>query len=90
MDLGPMRKSYRGDREVSSLGRVSAGAGSRKSFEERRGSGRNAKGFLRPPHGAEGLGVIVVGQGRSKTTNVGDVPGKPGRRWAREAACGGG
>ena len=75
MDLGPMRKNYRGKREVSFLGRVSAGAGSRKSSGEGRRSRGDPTGFMRPPYRGRGLGVILVGQGRSKTTNGGDVLG---------------
>ena len=57
MDLGPMRKNYRGKREVSSLGRVSAGAGSRKSSGEGRRSRGDPTGFMRPPYRGRGLGL---------------------------------
>lgn len=77
MDLGPMRKSYRGDREVTPPRRASAGAGAQgiRVIAGAEGNGRDNLGFLFHPLG---LGVTFVGEGGSKTIKGGSVPGKRG------------
>lgn len=72
-----MRKSYRGDREVTPPRRASAGAGAQgiRVIAGAEGNGRDNLGFLFHPLG---LGVTFVGEGGSKTIKGGSVPGKRG------------
>lgn len=79
MDLGPMRKSYRGDREVPSPGGVSRSGGATggpESLVEERGSRRNPTGFQGPPRGARGLGGSPRGRRGFKVNQLGRGSGE--------------
>lgn len=78
MDLGPMRKSYRGDREVPwASGQPPAGGlGTGGPESSLKGRGEDPHGFSGPPRGTRKFGVTPVGEGGSRTTNAGGVLGK--------------
>ena len=75
MDLGPMRKSYCGEREVPPRGWASAGSGAQGTgvISGGEGNGRNPSGFLVHPMG---LGVVPVGEGELKDNRQGRGSGE--------------